>query len=1033
MLMNVGLNSPRIEKYAFLYPSSTSLQKELCNYYAIVISLCTKIILFVRKPVVKQIAGVLRKPFEDEFGVLQKDINRVAMAVKEEVSIAAKRQQNLDSKEAARERKENFLYRSTGNVFRSETANELALLRKSRQDRLKSRVLNSCSKYNFETALNQARKKGASTWILEDNEYKSWKSEVSSSTLLCSGILGSGKTVLCASVVEDLNITKPLDSSLAFFFCRYDETESLKAREILGSLARQLLQEVPSDKFIFGETNDSFADIKFNTKQILSNMLFLLPQNKQYQLVLDGLDDCKHDELSVAIGAIQSLLTSPKHGFKLFWTGRSDLAPEISDQLRPDFQVQISSLSNGPGISRFIEVALAEALESGRLILRDPEVILTIREALEREAEGMFVPLTKSLIYSLYLPIRRFLWVAFQMDSICAQNTDRGILDCLEDLPKGLPTTFRRILRQLQSSAFSDHSLARKIFEIVAVAQRPLTLNELREAISIRPGITMWDESKMVNDVMKSLKSCGSFLVVDEEFSTVHFPHSSVKRYLFSAAKDTDVQDYHVDPWLAEMNLAEIVVTYLSLEGLGYQLARPLAASQLQSYAAHLPSHVMESTLPKHDIVTRALKLLRNRKTAETGPGLDFERTSDLLRERDAQVHEAFFFLPYCQEFWLLHTTDIYRSKTDQISKLWSRLVYGKVRTVELPWAPEELSELDKMGKLIISWIRDNDHHALRREAIARLWTSPRLGNLYSDSPDLIVMASLNEMLRSVAAKPARYSLYLGPFRGYKHLLAAAAREGYQLIVRQILQEGIDVEDEVEVKALALYKAVLHSQRTSIVRMLLNEGADVNFWDPKLMRAPILTIAAMISDMNWAIELLLEKGAVINARRGDFPTPLIAAASNGCVDNTKALLGGGADVNARGADSHTALTRAAEKGNIDVVVVLLGAGADVNARGGDLDTTALTAAAKVGNLEVVSLLLKAGADVNARGGAYDTALIAAAEKGNLDVVVLLLEAGADVNAKSADNTTAFSTAVEHNRPSVKSALLKAGADTRRHL
>lgn len=81
LLMNIGLSSPRIERYALLHPSSPALQKELCDYYSVVIDLCTKAVQFVRKPVVRQIASALRKPFDDEFGTLQKELNRLAMAV----------------------------------------------------------------------------------------------------------------------------------------------------------------------------------------------------------------------------------------------------------------------------------------------------------------------------------------------------------------------------------------------------------------------------------------------------------------------------------------------------------------------------------------------------------------------------------------------------------------------------------------------------------------------------------------------------------------------------------------------------------------------------------------------------------------------------------------------------------------------------------------------------------------------------------------------------------------------------------------
>lgn len=87
----------------------------------------------------------------------------------------------------------------------------------------------------------------------------------------------------------------------------------------------------------------------------------------------------------------------------------------------------------------------------------------------------------------------RFLWVTFQIDSLCRENTDEAILNTLENLPGDLTTTFRRILRQLNHSEAANSGLAKKAFEILAAAQRPFTLQELREAISITPGDTSWN------------------------------------------------------------------------------------------------------------------------------------------------------------------------------------------------------------------------------------------------------------------------------------------------------------------------------------------------------------------------------------------------------------------------------------------------------------------------------------------------------------------------------------------------------------
>lgn len=337
MLMNVGLSAPRYEKYVLLYPTSASLRRELCNYFSVVITLCKSAVVFVRKPFVSQAMNVLRKPFDDEFGMFKKDLLQFGESVKDEVSLAAKQQQNLDSMEEARERRENSLFRRTGALFQQEAAHQLEESKRVRELTFRSRFLNSCSTYNHETALNQARRKGASSWIINTKEYTEWKSSNSSSTLLCSGIVGAGKTILSSSVIEDLVVTKAANSSVAYFFCKDDDFASLKAREIMGSLARQLLSSIPAK--LFKKFYQDNGDIALNCEQIISYMIRLLPANIQYVVVLDGLDECTAEESYQVFDTLQSLLKSPTHLFRLFWTGRSDFVERVFRRLQSNFHV----------------------------------------------------------------------------------------------------------------------------------------------------------------------------------------------------------------------------------------------------------------------------------------------------------------------------------------------------------------------------------------------------------------------------------------------------------------------------------------------------------------------------------------------------------------------------------------------------------------------------------------------------------------------------------------------------------------------
>ena len=149
-----------------------------------------------------------------------------------------------------------------------------------------------------------------------------------------------------------------------------------------------------------------------------------------------------------------------------------------------------------------------------------------------------------------------------------------------------------------------------KIFKVVAAARRPLTLDELGEAISIIPGDTSWDSGKIVNDVWKSLESCGSFIIAHEVYSTVHFAHSNVRSHLLTvSAGIDDVREYHVDLTGAHMDLGAIAVTYLSFDVFDTQLVGARKSSH--NPMINVPSTVIKSTAPKHDFISRtALALL---------------------------------------------------------------------------------------------------------------------------------------------------------------------------------------------------------------------------------------------------------------------------------------------------------------------------------------------------------------------------------------------------------------------------------------
>jgi Cdc6-like AAA superfamily ATPase len=176
----------------------------------------------------------------------------------------------------------------------------------------KNRVLDFCSTYDHEIVWKQTRKAGNTSLYTTFAEYEQWRDSSHPSTILCTGKLGSGKSVLLANIVDDLNLSTEKERPLVtYFFCRHDVPESLQARVVLGSLARQLLRTVDDLDILSEICGDTHTTS--DTEKILGLILQGYPSNHKAFFVIDGLDECDDEErrlLVQAMGSIQENLNA---------------------------------------------------------------------------------------------------------------------------------------------------------------------------------------------------------------------------------------------------------------------------------------------------------------------------------------------------------------------------------------------------------------------------------------------------------------------------------------------------------------------------------------------------------------------------------------------------------------------------------------------------------------------------------------------------------------------------------------------------
>ncbi len=218
------------------------------------------------------------------------------------------------------------------------------------------------------------------------------------------------------------------------------------------------------------------------------------------------------------------------------------------------------------------------------------------------------------------------------------------------------------------------------------------------------------------------------------------------------------------------------------------------------------------------------------------------------------------------------------------------------------------------------------------------------------------------------------------------------------------------------------------SNSRDVAELLITKGADINAED-KSGNTP-MSVAAQ-SNSRDVVELLIAKGVNVNAEDKYGNTPLFWAAESNSRDVAELLISKGADVNGKHTfvEDTKPLYVAVKYNYKDVAELLIDKGAYLYSKDTVLKDF-LFVAAKNNSREVAELLIAKGAGVNDRSEYWDdaTPLLVAVKSKSKDVVKLLIDKGADVNAKDKYGDTPLFEAAYYNELDVAELLVAKGAD-----
>ena len=374
------------------------------------------------------------------------------------------------------------------------------------------------------------------------------------------------------------------------------------------------------------------------------------------------------------------------------------------------------------------------------------------------------------------------MWVKFQLQTLREKKSDFLILTALKSLPRDLPETFERILSKYTEA--EDIDIGRQIFRWVAVAKRPLTVEELREAIGTEPLQEVWSNSMCINNMKRALGCCGNLVYIEEEQQTLHFTHSSVKQYLLSKAVQRPLSKYYIDLQKADAEAGTICITYLNFAVFDKQVAQ--TGGKIISVTG-IPSTVVKNSLPLGRSANKiALHLLRqtNKPSKSIQRRLE-EAVGDTEAERLRNAFKYYTFRDYAQRFWLDHSKQNVDPSSPKLWGLWCRLIREADRRETLSSVPWTLEDLKGCAINVVQWIVEYNHCSLAQ--------------LIIDSDVQITQQNLLNLIRGAAIRghSKLVEIGLGSTDISQFILnsgvQSAAEGGHLNVVDRLLQEKADV------------------------------------------------------------------------------------------------------------------------------------------------------------------------------------------------------------------------------------------------
>ncbi|KGO39178.1 hypothetical protein PEXP_046520 [Penicillium expansum] len=828
---------------------------------------------------------------------------------------------------------------------------------------------------------------GTGKWLTSTTTYQQWHQGEENGLLWVKGIPGSGKSVLAASIINQLQ--KDGIPVIFFFFRQIIDANHQPVAALRDWLCQLLDYSPPLQVKLKNYINDHRDLESLSPSDLWKDLKLALVTLPKVYCVTDALDemDRGNDEFLHALVELGQWRPS---NIKVFITSRPVSIVENSLRSFSIPQIRLEEKLVDLDIATYVQYKLRHSPIA-------PESWSIIEEAIPGRANGLF------------------LYAKLSMDAFLEPGADAH--EVLNVLPADLNVMYNNLLHEHAIRSAVPENLQLLVLQFVTHATRPLRILEIAEMARSVQGPTTYRNLKETKDLVRV--ACGPLLEIlpDETVSVVHHSFTEFLKGFTRSSKSDDTTYPILEPGSTNKYLAIACLDYLRSGCLVHQRMKETANKweyldqkgeekrelKLQfpflEYAAHnwyihicravsagadmaLVYHMLDTFFAEKQMFTawRVMAWPRNATRGITAlhvaawAGLAGYAAHLLERGDDIEARDA------CQN------TPLYWAATSG---------HGDVVQVLLANGADPNAE-QKEGYNALHLAAKKNHAAVAKLLLAagvdpltpKTQEAPgrRCGNAPTSRGHTPLMyACFNGHVETVA----EFLPFLENTCGSVQALNWAANAGQCAVVELIIQQpGADVNATYRGDT-PLFRACFREDEKTICS-LLRAGADPNIFCENARSEFARGMYVMRSSKtpedpergHVALHVLCGSG-----KRGGQALPA-------CVNF---LLQAGADVHVRSPTGKTALHYACEYHKADVVKKLIEAGADPTAEDDSGATPLHTEGQR--DAELLPVLLGTGVvDINkAIGKTGKTPLLCRLQGFRLDRVLAFLEYKPDVN------------------------------------